>query len=83
MAQKEIVTLECDLCGTESPAEPVDGSDTQVKEHTISFDGRATRLVDACDGCWVSYREMLEKLMAAGRSAKRALNGRGRLARAS
>lgn len=82
MAQMEIVTLVCDLCGAE------DGSGkgrrkVAVTEHTITVDSRKPRVIDACEGCWGPYADMVEKLIDAGRAAKRAMSGRSRLAKAS
>ncbi len=78
MAQVEHVVLECDLCGVEGPQ---DGPG--VHEHSLAFDGRAARIVDACEECWVPYRGMLERLSDAGRSAKRSGSRRNRVVRVS
>ena len=83
MAQKEVVIAVCDLCGLEAPAEPADGTEPLIKSHIVALDSRAPWVTDTCAKCWPPYEQMLEKLREAGRSAKRAMNGGRRLARAS
>lgn len=61
MAQKTVLVLICDSCGT-------DGGDGNggVTEHKLSVDGNSWR-IDACTACWSGhFRDLIKPLTVKG-----------------
>lgn len=56
--KKQIVVIECDLCGAE-----------KASSHTVAVD-RWRVTVDACEACWTDASETLDRIHQAGRRAR-------------
>lgn len=56
MATQTNIVYVCDLCGSED----------RVRTHKVGIDRRTAEL-EACTACWEPAKELLEKMLAAGR----------------